>query len=94
MEVSNNQKVQAKTYARNDLRSNVTNITRESGEIQNTLALLDSLLNGSLMGMGGKASALCQKAISDLSQAMQHINQAGSHIDKLKTTEEVPDDEY
>lgn len=54
MEVVNNQKVQARSYIRNDLKSNVTNISHESNEIQNTLAMLNHSLGGSPMGAGSE----------------------------------------
>ena len=56
MEVVNNQKVQAKSYIRNDLKSNVTNISHESNEIQNTLAMLNYSLDGSPMGAGSETA--------------------------------------
>ena len=94
MEVVNNQKVQARSYIRNDLKSNVTNISHESNEIQNTLAMSNHSLGGSPMGAGSETIGYCQKALSDLSQALQKINLAAGYIDQLKTTEEIPDDEY
>jgi hypothetical protein len=93
MEVVNNQKAQAKISIRNDLKSNVTNISHESNEIQDTIAMLNHFLGGSPMGAESEAIGYCQKALHDLSQALQKINLAAGYIDQLKTTEEIPNDE-
>ena len=46
------------------------------------------------MGAGSETIGYCQKALSDLSQALQKINLAAGYIDQLKTTEEIPDDQF
>lgn len=94
MEVENSQKVQAKHYIRNDLKSNATNISHESDEIQNTIAMLDQLLNGAISGIGDETIGQCQKALRDLTQALQKVDAAAACVDRLKSTEEIPDDEY
>ena len=81
-------------YIRNDLKSNVTNISHESNTIQDTIAMLNQILSGSVRNMDEETIGLCQKALRDLSQALHYIDMAAQNIDKLKTTEEIPDDEY
>ena len=94
MEVENSQKAQAKIYIRNDLKSNVTNISHENDEIQGTIAMLDQLLSGAASGIGDETIGQCQKAMRDLAQALQRFNSAAACVERLKSTEEIPDDEY
>lgn len=74
---------------RNDLKSNATNISHESDEIQNTIAMLDQLLSGAISGIGDETIGQCQKALRDLTQALQKVDAAAACVDRLKSTEEM-----
>ena len=94
MRVVNNQKAQAKTYIRNDLKSNVTNLNHEKNELQDTIAILCNLVSGSLVGIDQELIGYCQKTRQELDRAIQQLNMAAGLIDQLDITEEIPDNEY
>lgn len=92
MRVVNNTKANAKTYIRNDLKSNVTNLHSEDSNIQDTMAILCNLVGGSLLRIDQEMTGYCQIARENISLAVQQLNTAASLVDKLDTTEEIPDD--
>ena len=94
MRVVNNQKAQAKTYIRNDLKSNVTNLHHEKNELQDTIAILCNLVSGSLIGIDQELVGYCQKTRQELDRALQQLNMAAGLVDQLDITEEIPDNEY
>ena len=94
MRVVNNRKAQAKTYIRNDLKSNVTNLRHEDSELQDTIAILCNLVGGSRIGIDQELIGYCQKARQDLERALQQLDAAAALTDRLDITEEIPDHEY
>ena len=94
MRVVNNKKAQAKTYIRNDLKSNVTNLSHEKNELQDTIAILCNLVSGSLVGIDQELIGYCQKTRQELDRAIQQLNMAAGLLDQLDITEEVTDNEY
>lgn len=92
MRVVNNTKENAKTYIRNDLKSNVTNLHSEDSNIQDTMAILCNLVGGSLLRVDQEMIGYCRAARENISLAVQQLNTAASLVDKLDTTEEIPDD--
>ena len=94
MRVVNNKKASAKTYIRNDLKSNVTNLRSEDSNIQDTIAILCKLVGGSMIRADQEMIGDCQVAREKISLALKQLNTAASLVDMLDTTEEIPDDEY
>lgn len=92
MRVVNKTKASAKIYIRNDLKSNVTNLHGEDSDIRDTMAILCSLVSGSLLRVDQEMTGYCRAAREYISLAVQQLNTAASLVDKLDATEEIPDD--
>ena len=94
MKVVNNKKAQAKTYIRNDLNSNVTNINNEISELEDTIAILWNLVGGSIREVDQELIGYCKQARESMAQAIKTTHAVIQLSNQLDVMEEIPDNEY
>ncbi len=94
MRVVNNDKARAKTYLRNDIGSNMTNIMNESNRVQDLVSQLSQTMSGSMSGIDKDLIGNAQQSLQYISQALQYLQQAYNTAGQLDVTEEIPDEQY
>lgn len=90
----NSDKARAKSYINNNIRSHITNLTHASNEIQKTLAALDRTIGRSPSGDDVRLIGDCQKALQELSVALEGLNNCQEHVRQLNTEEQVEGEQY
>ena len=91
MWIANNDKVRTKSYLRSDIESNITNLTYESNEIHNTIAALDRAIGRTPSGSDVRLIGNCQKALQELSAALQSLYNCREYVEQLNTMEWIDD---
>ena len=92
MWVVNEEKERVKIYLKNDIESNITNITEVSNRIHETIAAINGAVGGSAMGVDQKMIGDCQRAQQELSTALQSLFECRNYVEQLDTMEWVDDE--
>ena len=94
MWVKNNEKERIKSYIKSDIDSHVTNITDTSNHIHEIISSIDRAVSGSLSGKDQELIGDCQRAIEELSNALQNLHTCRGYVDRLETKEWVEDEQH
>lgn len=86
--VIDRQKVENRQYIAANLGSSRTNLNNEISQVENTAALTDSLLQGSLRNAGSTLNSQIQQALEQIRQAIQDVEKARQKIPLLDVTRE------
>lgn len=93
MWVKNNDKERVKTYLKNDISSNITNVTDFCNRIHDLISAIDRATAGTPSGTEREMIGGCKKAVSYLSDALQNLNICQNYIDQIITLEWVDDEQ-
>lgn len=94
MRAINNEKERDKIYLRTDIQSCITNVTSESNKLQDTISALQNAVGGSPSGIDGKLIGSCQQALQQISVGRHNLYQSIQFVNRIDTSEEVPDGKY
>ncbi len=92
MWVINNQKQSAKIYLKSDIESSITNTTDISNRIHTVIAAINRAVGGMPAGADRKLIDDCNRALNELSNALQMLYLCRSQIERLETREWIDDD--
>lgn len=90
----NNEKERIKSYIKSDIESHITNITDISNHIHEIIATIDRAVSGSLSGKDRELIGDCQRALEELSNALQNLHICRGYADRLETKEWVEDEQH
>lgn len=92
MWVVNNNKERIKIYLKSDIESNITNITDASNRIHDTIAAINRATAGSATGIDQQMIGDCQRALQELSTALQNLYICRNYVDQIDTREWIDDE--
>lgn len=92
MWVVNNNKERVKAYIKSDIESNITNATDASNRIQDILAAISRATAGAATGVDQQMIGNCQRALQEISTALQNYNICRGYANQLETKEWVDDE--
>lgn len=92
MWVVNNNKERIKIYLKNDIESNITNLTDASNRIHDTIAAINRTIAGAATGVDNQMIGDCQRALQELSTALQSLYVCRNYVDRLETREWIDDE--
>ena len=91
MWVANNDKERVKSYLKNDIESNITNLCDVNNRIHDAISAINIATAGSLSGADRQMIEGCQKAIKEVSDCLQSLYACRNYLNQLETREWVDD---
>ena len=92
MWVVNNNKERIKSYIKNDIESNITNITDEINRIHDLISEINRATAGTVSGIDIAMIDDCQRALNELSITRQNLFTCQSYVAQLETREWISDE--
>lgn len=92
MWVVNNNKERIKIYLKSDIESNITNLTDASNRIHDTIAAITRATAGAPTGVDQQMLGDCQRALQEISTALQNLYMCRGYVDQLETREWIDDE--
>lgn len=92
MWIKNNDKERIKSYIKNDIESNITNITSIINHLHDLIYMINRAVAESPSGFDRIIINDCKKIIIDLSSALQILYTCRRYADQIDTKEWVEDE--
>lgn len=92
MWIVNNNKERIKIYLKSDIESNITNLTDASNRIHDTIAAINRVAAGTVTGIDRQMISDCQRALQELSMALQNLYACRNYVNQLETREWIDDE--
>ena len=94
MWVVNNNKEHVKMYLRSDIESNISNLIDASNRIHETIAAINRATSGTATGIDQQMIGDCQRALQELSSALQNLYVCRNYVHQIDTREWIDDEQY